>query len=595
MLSAVALMARAEAVLWPAYTTLLASEPEQVKVLSINNSLISYNGQNNMFNSIASAMGKNATWTKHTNLEKTLAYHYYEDPHVPNAQEVIASDMWTHIILQEQSSLPRNNFEQFRTNVQIWVEYIRTHCPNPQVVIILPINWPFNNNANYQAAAKTFVTNYRKVAQEFGLVLCPCGVAYANYQAANPSTFSSMLYTDDRHPTYSATYLAACLEYAVIFNADPSTITWKHANLSDSTASAMRTCAKQTFDNFMQIVDQHTHTISYEIHNINANGLSTAMLQAAGTEMFPAAGNYPVTRNYNAQQLQATVVMANAETGIPNPNTPAISVTESKAYIQNFDTIGGEDIAPAPEEKTAYSRATKLPVGWRVDNNIASVRAVRTYSVASETTMYIGGQSLADNAKNGVWNFGATGSADRAVGGITSSVTYDARTITLMAHFHNDAGVDFNTLDLSYDIEKYRNGANEAGFIVQLYTSTDGTNWASAGSNFCTKYPKDDDTNGAAVVPIDTKHVDGSMEILFPANADLYIAWSIAVADGDDCAKSMALAIDNVSVTPVFSSVPTAIENNLQSAVSIQKDLSDGQLLILRDGRHYTITGVELK
>jgi len=543
------LTARAEVALWPANTTLLASEPATVKVLSINNSLIDYNDQYAMFNNMASAMGKDAQWTKHTNLGKTLAYHFNEDPLVPNAQEVVASEVWTHIILQEQSSLPRNNFEQFRTNVQTWVDYIRTHCPNPQVVIILPINWPFNNDADYQAAAATFVANYRKVAQEFGLVLCPSGMAYANYQAANPSTFSADLYTDDRHPTWAATYLAACLEYAVIFNADPATITWKHGNLTEDKAAAMRSCAKATFDSFTQIVNQHAHSVHYEIHGIDANGLSTGMLKDAGTETFTASGNHTVKRTYESQELEATVRMAEAETVVPESELlPAISITGTDTYTQDFNSIGGEDVDPSTQEKTAYVRETTLPEGWRIDNNIVSLRTVRSFTAVTDKTMYIGGQSLASNAKNGTWNFGATGSTDRAVGGITSSVTNGARTVNLMAHLRNDAHTDYNTLTLSYDVEKYRNGANEAGFIVQLYTSTDGVNWASAGSDFCTTYAKDANTDGAAVVPIDTKHVSGVMECAFDADADLFLAWSISVASGEDCAKSMALAIDNVSI-----------------------------------------------
>ena len=37
---------------------------------------------------------------------------------------------------------------------------------------------------------------------------------------------------------------------------------------------------------------------------------------------------------------------------------------------------------------------------------------------------------------------------------------------------------------LCYNVEKYRNGSNSAGFTIQMYYSTDGTNWTSAGDNF---------------------------------------------------------------------------------------------------------------
>ena len=64
--------------LMPADVTLVPQLPEKVKVLSLNNSLIHYNDQAAMFNDIAAAMGKDATWTKHTMLGKPLSTHWDE-------------------------------------------------------------------------------------------------------------------------------------------------------------------------------------------------------------------------------------------------------------------------------------------------------------------------------------------------------------------------------------------------------------------------------------------------------------------------------------------------------------------------------------
>ena len=226
-----------------------------------------------------------------------------------------------------------------------------------------------------------------------------------------------------------------------------------------------------------------------------------------------------------------------------------ISITGT-TYTQNFNAIGGEDVDPSVQEKTAYERNTQLPEGWRIENNTTSCRTVLSYASASETTRYIGGQSLANNAKNGTWNFGLTGSTDRAIGGITSSTSGGARTINVMAKLHNDAGVDYKSIALEYDIEKYRNGANLAGFVVQLFSSTDGETWTSAGSEFYITYSKDANTNGNEVVPIDTRTISSALNVNFNANTDLYLAWSISPASGDDCSYSMAFGIDNVSITP---------------------------------------------
>ncbi len=477
------------------YLTIPEPAPEvtsAVKVLSINNSLIDRYDQYAMFNSMSQTMGKDATWTKHTNLGQSLAYHFNTDPLTPDAKTMVASVAWTHIILQEQSALPRTDPEAFYSNVQTWVTYIRANCPNPDVVIIMPVNWAYSDDESFVANNATLIANYEAVADDFNIVLCPVAIAYGNYRLDHPSSFVADLYTDNRHPSVAASYLACCLEYATIFGEKPSTITWKPGELTAEMAERMRTYAEEAYEGVIR------------------------------TE--PA----------------------------PQPATEALSVTGATLHAENFNSLGGKDVDPSTDAKTGILQASAMPQGWRIERNLNGPRQIGSFTAAADTTMYIGGQSLASNAYNGTWNFGATGSSDRAVGGITSSVSGGTRTLNIMVHLHNDADMDFNRLALNYDIEKYRNGANEAGFTVQLYTSSDGETWASAGNDFCTSFTKDGDSNGAAVVPIATTNVDGQIECVFPEDGDLYLAWSICVTSGTDLAKSMALAIDNVSITPSF-------------------------------------------
>lgn len=552
-------VARAEVVLWPSHARVLASEPQSVKVLSINNSLVDYNDQYVMFNNIASAMGKTASWTKHTNLGQTLAYHFNQDPLVPNAKEVVASDVWTHIILQEQSSLPRTDFATFRANVKLWVDYIRAYCGNPNAVIILPVNWPYSDDNSFQSTAATLVANYTKVAQEFGLVLCPICDAYSAYQVDYPSTLKSELYTDNRHPTQAATYLACCLEFAVIYGIDPSAITWKPGAMDASQAATMRTYAKKAYDGFMQVVNHQTQQVKFEIHTLGSNGLSAGLAQSAGVEQFATVGTHTVERTYEGQTLTATVVTGEAVTTKPAqpelPDSAFIPMTSNGTYTQDFNAIGGEDVDPAPCEKTAYIRDTKLPEGWRIDTK-TTVRTKGTFAAAKTVTAYIGGKGLANNARNGTWNYGDTGSKERAVGGSTTNTAGGARTISVMAGLHNTSSDDIHSLTISYDVEKYRKGALSAGFTVQLWTSIDGENWSEAGSDFCSVYATDGVTEGSAVVPIETRNVTGSMDVNFPADGKLYLLWCISSTSGQDADKAMAFGIDNVTITPSATSAP---------------------------------------
>lgn len=512
------------------------AQEAQIKVLSINNSLIDYNDQYAMFNAMAAQMGKSASWTKHTNLGKTLAYHYNEDPLVPNAKTVVASTAWTHIILQEQSGLPRTDLDAFHTNVQTWVNYIRTTCPNPNATIILPVNWAYSTDPEFQINNNTLIANYDSITREFGLTLCPVAYAYGNYQLDYPATIGSDLYSDDRHPTIAATYLACCLEYATIFSENPSTITWKPTSLSDEMAARMRTYAQEAYEG---------------------------------------------TRRTEPKEEP------------DEPETDALVITSAQEIKEDFNSLGGADKDPSTDTKTGIAESSVLPKGWRIERNLSAPRQLGSFSDADITTMYIGGQSLVSNAYNGTWNFGATGSSDRAIGGLTTGVANGTRGISVMVHLLNSSATYFSSLELSYDIEKYRNGSNAAGFTVQLYTSTDGKTWTKAGDDFKSSFSPDANNNGFATVPAATTHVATTLPVAFPAENHLYLAWNISVSSGTTCNAAPGLALDNVSIRPISDTASTLSPATHPSTSA--KILRNGQLFILRDGKTYNVLGAELR
>jgi len=76
--------------------------------------------------------------------------------------------------------------------------------------------------------------------------------------------------------------------------------------------------------------------------------------------------------------------------------TDYISLIDLSSYAQDFNTIGGEDVDPSTQEKTAYVRSTTLPDGWKVAST-TTTRTNSTYTSATNSTTYIGGQSLANN------------------------------------------------------------------------------------------------------------------------------------------------------------------------------------------------------
>lgn len=557
----------------PEHSVLVPEIPAKVKVLSLNNSLIHYNDQARMFNEIAESMGKDAFWTKHTNLGKTLQYHWEEGEGLtpdgqPGARMMVRSDAWSHIILQEQTALPRTNFESFYNSVKLWVDYIRENCPNPNAVIILPVNWHYAQDwSNFDRFNHILMENYDRAAEELGVVICPVAQAYqAKYEKDGGNTTQSewFLPGDDRHPTIRSTYLAALMEYGIIFNEDPANVTYfpeyttdyDSKKIDSTIAAEMRKYASDALKGYKNIINNHELSIQFTPRLYDEKGVEIepetgvaysvdgqgASIDGHGLFKATEKGEYTVTATYGNTSKKARVLVTEAETEVPEYPSIAVNI-QSPALSQNFDSLGEE------------AEAT-LPSGWRIDRQLLNPRTLGAFATASEKTMYAGGTNLPSNAKNGLWNFGADGSSDRALGGITTGIDNGTRAVNVYAHLINDGNKPFGSLDISYDIEKYRKGANASGFAVQLYYSFDGRNWTSAGDAFYTLFEKDAATEGYAEVPGEVRAIKANLPVNFGGGMDLYLAWNISVAKGTDAQAAMALAIDNVEIRCLTPEVP---------------------------------------
>lgn len=595
--------------LWPAQAVLVNPLPTHVKVLSMNNSLIHYENewQDDMFNRIAQAMQKDASWTAHTNLGKTLDYHYEEGEGLtpagtPSARMLVRTEAWTHIILQEQTAKPRTNFAGWRQSVIRWVEYIRQNCPNPNAVIILPMNWAYNTDpfAEFNAS---FMANYRDLAQELGVVICPVGLAYELAYEGGVDVLKDW-FKDDRHPTQRATYMGACLEYATIFGEDPTTITWRPATLTDAQAEQMRACAKNAWQTYKQTVDQITGCVHYELRLTDTDGLSVQTLSAFNyftqderladsTLCVSERGTYTVMASYREQErlYYATVVCDTAVTKVTEIDLVDL---EEGVYSQDFNSIGV--VIRSTTDAKGMKYRSDLPFGWRIDRNLSGPRLVGSYFHAADTLMYLGGVSLASNAYNGTWNWGADDSEDRAVGGLTTGVDNGTRGINIMLAARNYTSESM-VLEIAYDIEKYRSGNNSAGFTVQLYYSPDGVNWTSAGSNFESSWAADAATQGFAEVPAETRHVSAQLPVTVKAEQPVFLAWNISVSSGTNCAGAQGLALDNVTITGHPSTLGISLPSGEGTGVgsSALKHIRAGRVIIRHNGVDYTALGLPIE
>jgi DNA/RNA endonuclease G (NUC1) len=223
----------------------------------------------------------------------------------------------------------------------------------------------------------------------------------------------------------------------------------------------------------------------------------------------------------------------------------AIALSTSTPYTQNFDGMG-------------TTATAALPADFRVDKP-GTVRTVGTFAAAGTTTSLLGGANLSTSATNGIYNFGSgttTTGADRAPGFLSSGTATQSG--NLYAQLANNTGGGLTGVQISYDVEKYRNGSNSNGFRIQMFYSADGSAWTSAGSDFLTSFAADANNNGFATAPGATVSLTNKiLNVSVPDGNNLYLAWNYSVAASSTTTNAQALAIDNISILGIGGAGPT--------------------------------------
>ena len=251
----------------------------------------------------------------------------------------------------------------------------------------------------------------------------------------------------------------------------------------------------------------------------------------------------------------------------------SIGIPASTPVLQSFDAIG-------------TTATASLPADFKVDRTTtatsADVRKVGTFAAAGSATTQVGGANLSSSASNGIYNFGSgttTTGPDRAIGFLASgSATASGN---LYAELANTTGGLLTGLQLSYDVEKYRGGTNAAGFRIQLFYSTDGATWTSAGPMFMTAFAADAANTGFATAPGATVNVAGTLPVGIPDGALFYLAWNYSVSSGSTVTNAQALAVDNISIQGIAGSgeqdagpiIQARSPANQQTNVAVSSDI----------------------
>lgn len=225
-------------------------------------------------------------------------------------------------------------------------------------------------------------------------------------------------------------------------------------------------------------------------------------------------------------------------------------------YTENFNGLGASSTAA-------------LPANWKAQKTTTYREAAPSYVIGVTSVELAGGNSMSTTAGNGIYRFNANNvTTESALGGLSSAG--NSRTVVFMSYFNNNAATAIGSFTVSYDVEKYRNGSNAAGFTIDLLYSTDGTTWVSCGGTLTTSFAADADNLGYVTAPATTIAVTGTYT---PAssialNGKFYFAWRYSVTSTTTSSNAQALGFDNFSITANSACTPPANPTGLISGTT---------------------------
>jgi len=228
----------------------------------------------------------------------------------------------------------------------------------------------------------------------------------------------------------------------------------------------------------------------------------------------------------------------------PPPATAAIAYT-SGTYTEDFDSIGSGGTAP--------------PAGWVAGKYSSTQNRQPPGSAPVDGSLRVDNGS--SNRKGRSYNYGTTGDSDRAIGGISTTSSGD-RAIQLA--ITNDTGADITELAVTYTGEQWRDWNFGASQKLSVWFSTDpGSGFVSMGGQFDFDAPSNFGLSSAidGNDPANRTEISGVYVpiVAIPDGGTFYITWH----DINDLGvNDHALAIDDVSVTPVFEPPNSFLERS---------------------------------
>ena len=245
--------------------TVTVWETKATKVLFIGNSFTFYSDIPSLFGKIATAAGVDVVVDSVTQGSWTLTKFADENDEYGKKvdDKLKASNDYDAIVLQEQSTRPLNNYNDFLTAAKKLRDKINATQTNCR--IYLYSTWGYKDEADSRKMTipemeEKLREAYENVAQAIGAKVSYVGKAFSTVYnshktvndeyCANPDkykdspekNFALYFLADNKHPSYSGAYLSACVHVATVLGFDPRVSTFT-GELDETTATELKNVA----------------------------------------------------------------------------------------------------------------------------------------------------------------------------------------------------------------------------------------------------------------------------------------------------------------------------------------------------------------
>jgi hypothetical protein len=145
---------------------------------------------------------------------------------------------YSHVVLQEQSTLPVKNAARMAENVRLFDPAIK----EAGAKTVLYMTWARQHTPESQ---KLITDAYQSIGDELGAIVVPVGLAWESFLAKHGQPV--LHDRDQSHPTLAGSYLAACVFLTVLLKANPVGVESGPAGLEEPDRKLLQRAAWKQF------------------------------------------------------------------------------------------------------------------------------------------------------------------------------------------------------------------------------------------------------------------------------------------------------------------------------------------------------------